>query len=104
MIKELRAPQLYGSKDIWLVPPYAARQDVHLYPRVHPLSHFARNNASGLALTPAAMALLLLYLVVSKPDRTRQKRMIAKGKAERATAEATEAATAAVQARPLTSR
>ncbi|XRB24740.1 MFS general substrate transporter [Pseudoscourfieldia marina] len=51
-----------------------------------------------LASIPAAMALLLLYLVVSKPDRTRQKRMIAKGKAERATAEATEAAEAAAAA------
>ena len=36
--------QLHGTKDFWLLPPNAAR---HLYPRVHPLSHFARAREDG---------------------------------------------------------
>ena len=39
--------QVHGSKEFWLLPPYAARHDVHLYPRVHPLSHFARGYEGG---------------------------------------------------------
>ena len=39
--------QLHGTKSFWLVPPYAARQAVHLYPRVHPLSHFVRGFEGG---------------------------------------------------------
>ena len=35
--------QLSGTKTFWLLSPYAARHgDVHLYPRIHPLSHFVR--------------------------------------------------------------
>ena len=40
--------QLHGAKDFWLLPPFAVRRgDVHLYPRIHPLSHFVRGLRDG---------------------------------------------------------
>jgi hypothetical protein len=40
--------QLHGVKDFWLLPPFAVRRgDVHLYPRIHPLSHFVRGLRDG---------------------------------------------------------
>ena len=51
--------QLHGTKDFWLLPPYAARQgDVRLYPRIHPLSHFVRATSgySDVATSQTAFA------------------------------------------------
>ena len=45
--------QLHGTKDFWLLPPDAAR---HLYPRVHPLSHFARAREDGSSSFAASTA------------------------------------------------
>lgn len=39
--------QLSGTKELWLLPPYAARDDVRLYPSFHPLSYFGRAEDAG---------------------------------------------------------
>ena len=49
--------QLHGSKDFWILPIYAARQgDVHLWPRIHPLSHFVRDARTGFGIPQGPVA------------------------------------------------